>query len=127
MTRVLSIVATAYRGTLEEQDDTILWLSSMCKSAGLDVAVLLEGSAVNYAVRGHDARGLRFGDVELRNPPTLDHDITALVAAGVPVHYVRDDAATLGIDRAALVEGVEPVERAELPSMFGGFDLVWRW
>ena len=127
MTRVLSIVATGYRGTLEEQDDTVLWLTSMCKGSGLDMTVLLEGSAVNYAVRGQDAAGLRFGDVTMHRPPALDDDLATMVAAGIPVHYVSDDARTLGISATGLVDGVKPIDRAELPSLMGGFDFVWRW
>ena len=127
MTHVLSIVATAYRGTLEEQDDTILWLTSMCGSAGLQAEVLLEGSCVNYGVRGQDAAGLRVGAVALANPPSLDGDIEALIASGIPVHYISEDAATLGIDEATLVGGLKPVTRADLPSLFQRFDHVWRW
>ena len=127
MTQVLSIVATAHRATLEEQDDTILWLTSMCSGAGLQVEVLLEGSSVNYGVRGQDAGGLRVGDVAIVNPPSLDRDIGALIGSGVPVHYIADDAAALGIDEATLVGGLKSVTRAELPALFERFDQVWRW
>ena len=125
-TRVLNIVGTAYRGTLEEQDDTILWLTSMCSGAGLDAALLFEGSAVNYAVVGQDASGLRFGDVEVYGPE-LEDDVAALVAKGVPIHYVVEDARTLGIDGAPLVAGVKPIARADLPALFADFDQVWHW
>ncbi|MGH2684150.1 MAG: hypothetical protein ACRDJP_01620 [Actinomycetota bacterium] len=125
--RVLNIVATAYRGTLEEQDDTVLWLTSMCGAAGLDVAVLLEGNAVNYAARGQDSSGLRFGAATLAHPPSLDHDIETMLAKGLPVTYVADDAERLGLDEGALVGGVKPVALADLPSLFDGFDLIWRW
>jgi hypothetical protein len=126
-TRVLSILSTPYRATIEEQDDTILWLTAMCASAGLDVSVLLSSRAVSYGLRGQDASGLRFGDLEVTNPPTIDRDIEDLVAKGVSVTYVVDDLAELGMDASRLVDGIKPVARAELPSLLAGFDQVWHW
>src|SRR5262245_24069264 len=125
--RVLSIVGAAYRGTVEEQDDTILWLMNMCSTAGLDVSILLSGNAVNYAVRGQDASGLAFGDVTVAHPPALDNDLADLVAAGVPVHYVADDAAERGIADERLIAGLKPVRSHDLPQLLAQADLVWRW
>jgi hypothetical protein len=126
-TRVLSIVGTAYRGTIEEQDDTVLWLTAMCSGAGLDLAVLLQGDAVNYGVQGQDSAGLRFGDVEQAHPPRLDEDLLDLVAKGVAVHYVAEDLTALGIDDGELVDGLKPVARSELPALFDHFNQVWLW
>lgn len=126
-TKVLAMVETAYRGILEEQDDTVLWLTHMLQNGGLDQTIVLAGNAVNYAVRGQDASGLRFGDETLDHPPQIDHDLEALVEKGVPVYYVSDDAADRGIPTDRIIEGVKPVSRRELPSLLDGFDQVWSW
>ncbi|MER3452809.1 MAG: hypothetical protein C4344_03850 [Acidimicrobiia bacterium] len=125
--RILGIVETAYRATLEEQDDTVLWLNHMLKNSGLDVTLLLRANAVNYAVRGQDASGLRFGDIEVVHPPRIDHDLEALAERGVPLYYVREDAHERGIPEGRMIDGVKPVSRAELPALLEGFDQVWHW
>ena len=127
MPTVLSIVETAYRATLEEQDDTILWLNHMLKTNGLDVSILLRSNAVNYAVRGQDASGLRFGKAELAHPPTIDADLQALLEKGVPVFFVQEDLEERGIPEANLLDGAKAVSRRELPGLLGGFDHVWHW
>jgi sulfur relay (sulfurtransferase) DsrF/TusC family protein len=125
--KVLGIVETGYRATVEEQDDTILWLSSMFKGAGLDLTVLLRANAVNYAVRGQDASGLRFGDLEVTNPPRLDDDVAALLEKGVAVYYLAEDVGERGISEGDLVDGVKPVAQRDLPGLLDQFDQVWHW
>jgi len=125
--KVLNILETGYRATVEEQDDTILWLSSMFKGAGLDVTLLLRANAVNYAVRGQDASGLQFGDLAVAHAPELDADLEALLDKGVAVYYVAEDVATRGIAEGDLVEGLKPVSRTELPGLFDQFDQIWHW
>lgn len=127
MPTVLNIVETAYRATLEEQDDTILWLTQMLKNSGLDVSVLLRSNAVNYAVAGQDASGLRFGEAELKHPPTIDRDLQALLGKGVPVYYIGEDLDERGIPKANIVDGAKAVSRRELPGLLAGFDQIWHW
>ena len=127
MAKYLSIVERAYHGTLEEQDDTILWISHMVKKAGPDVTVLLRANAVNYAVAGQDASGLTFGKAELSVPPTLDRDVEDLIKAGVAVCVVREDLADRGIESGELVGGVTPIGRREVAGLFDQNDQVWHW
>ncbi len=128
MTKILNIVESAYRGTIEEQDDTILWISHVFKGAGEDVTVLLRANAVNYIVRGQDASGLSFGEWNQTQPPRLDNDIESLVAKGVRVCYVSEDARDRGIDaELPLVSGVEALGADELPGLLAQHDHVWYW
>jgi len=76
--KVLNIVEAAYRGTLEEQDDTIVWFCHAMKGANADIDVLLRGNAVNYAVKAQDASGLAFGGAEQTQPPKLADDLAKL-------------------------------------------------
>jgi len=126
-TKVLNIVATAYRATLEEQDDTILWLSHVLKGGGADLDVLLRGNAVNYAVRDQDASGLAFGDRRQTQPPRLDEDVARLAASGARVFIVGDDLRERGVGVDDLVPGVQPIAAAELPGLLGRYDRVWHW
>lgn len=125
--KVLSIVSTAYRATIEEQDDTIVWLTHAMKGAGADLTVLLRGNAVCYAVRAQDASGLSFGDKKQTQPPRIADDLSKLVGKGVEVYLVEDDAAERGIERTEFVEGLKFVARSGIPALFAKYDLVWNW
>src|SRR5262249_60765169 len=107
--KILSIIATAYRATIEEQDDPIVWLSHALKGAGADLDVLLRGNAVNYAVRGQDASGLAFGEHRQTEPPRLDEDVAKLAAKAVTVFIVDDDLRKRGIGRDDAVSAVHPL------------------
>lgn len=125
--RILNIVETAYRATLEEQDDTVLWLNHSLKACGADVHVLLKGSAVNYAVNEQDASGLAFGDERQTQPPRLAEDIERLIAAGVTLYAVKEDVAALGLAETELVDGIYHVDRASIPKLVTHYDHVWYW
>jgi sulfur transfer complex TusBCD TusB component (DsrH family) len=127
MPGILSIVERAYHGTIEEQDDTILWISHMFKNAGADLSVLLRSNAVNYAVKGQDASGLSFGDVKLSVPPRIDDDVEALASSGAKVYVVEEDLQDRGIGSDELVSGISLVKRSALAGLFDQHDAVWQW
>lgn len=127
MAKILSIVERAYHGTIEEQDDTILWVSHMLKNAGADLSILLRGNAVNYGVMGQDASGLKFGGVAMEVAPTLDKDIVNLVSAGVPTYAVREDVEERGIRREELAEGLQLISRSEVAGLYDSHDSIWHW
>jgi sulfur relay (sulfurtransferase) DsrF/TusC family protein len=125
--RVLSIVESAYRATLEEQDDTVVWLTHAMKGAGANLDVLLRGNAVNYAVKGQNASGLAFGEKRQTQPPRLDEDLAKLVGKGIKVFLVEEDFRERGIERGELIAGVEALARAGLPGLFAAYDQIWHW
>ncbi len=125
--KVLQIVETAYRATLEEQDDPIIWISHAMKGAGADLDVLLRGNAVNYAVAAQDATGLSFGDWQQSQPPDLAGDISGLAEKDVTVFVVQDDLDERGLRDVALVTGIETLSRGRLPALLNDYDQIWNW
>ncbi len=127
MAKTLQIIESAYRANIEEQDDPAVWFTAAIKGAGGDLAVLLAGNAVNYAVKGQDASGLSFGGKKQTQPPRIAEDVSRLVSKCVEVTVVADDAAERGLERGSFVDSVRSISRSEIPKFVGGFERVWRW
>lgn len=125
--KVLSIVNTAYRATLEEQDDTAVWFTHILGQGGADITILLTGNAVNYAVRGQQPPALSFGTASIDFPPRLDQDLHKAVQSGVKLALLRDDADLRGIPTNVLMPEAEQISREQLAEFVDGFDLVWHW
>lgn len=125
--KALNIVESAYRATVEEQDDTIIWLSHAMKGAGAQLDVLLRANAVNYTVKGQDASGLAFGEWKQTEPPRIDHEVAGLIKKGVAVYVVAEDLAERGLEEEELIAGVQPVSRDQLATLVGSYDQVWHW
>jgi sulfur relay (sulfurtransferase) DsrF/TusC family protein len=125
--KVLNIVESAYRATIEEQDDTILWTSTALKGAGANVDVLLRGNAVNYGVKGQDASGLQFGAKKQTHPPQLEDDLQRLLDKGAKVYVVTDDVAERGLERTDLIAGLEPLSRSRIAKLYADYDQIWHW
>ena len=127
MARRLQIIESAYRATLEEQDDPVIWIIHAMRGAGGEFDVLLKGNAVNYAVKGQDASGLAFGDRKQSQPPRLDEDLEMFSAKGVTVFAIQEEITRRGIDTGNLIKGVKTIGQREVAGMFAGYDQVWHW
>ena len=125
--KALNIIETAYRGTLEEQDDTIVWLTHAMKGAGADLGVLLRGNAVNYAVSSQEVAPLAFGARTQANAPDIAGQVAGLVGKGIDVYIVQEDLSDRGLSSGDLVDGLKPVARSDLPGLLETYDQVWHW
>ncbi len=125
--KALNIIETAYRATLEEQDDTIVWITHAMKGAGGDLDVLLRGNAVNYAVTAQDASGLTFGAEQQTQPPDLAGDVAKLTEKGIKVFVIAEDLADRGIAAGELISGLETVDRDRVAALLDDYDQVWHW
>lgn len=125
--RVLQIIESAYRGTLEEQDDTIVWLTHCMRGAGAELTVLLKDNAVNYVLRGQECSGLQFGRWKQTHPPDVAADLAALSARDVRVLVVEEDLARRGILDAARIDAALLVSRRDVVRIADEHDLVWYW
>jgi hypothetical protein len=125
--KVLQIIESAYRGTLEEQDDTIVWLTQCLHAAGAEVSVLLKDNAVNYVLMGEDSSGLRFGSWTQTQPPRIAAQVALLLQSQVRVHVIREDLERRGLMEVQRLEGVHVISRSEVPHLAEGHDRVLHW
>lgn len=125
--KTLNIIESAYRATIDEQDDTIVWLMHAMKGAGAGIDVVLSGNAVNYAARGQDAGGLAFGDWRQTAPPRIEHDLTSLMTKGVTVYALADDLDERGLASGDLLPGVETLPMPALAALLPRYERVWHW
>ncbi len=126
MARYLSIIDSAGRATIEEQDDTAVWFTHAMKNGGAEVAILLRADAVNYAVVHQDAKGLRFG-VRAVKGPDMVRDIKAVIAKKIPLYAVAEDLTDRGIPASDLIPGVEVIQRAGIAEFIESHDRILSW
>lgn len=125
--RILQILTTAYRATLEEQDDPVLWLTHSLRNNGATIDVLFRSTAVNYVVRAQAAAGFTVGEWQQTQPPDIAYEVRALISKDSRAFVVADDLVARGVRREEVLEGVGFIARAELPAVLRGYTQVWQW
>jgi hypothetical protein len=125
--RMLQILTCAYRATLEEQDDPVLWLTHSLRNNGAEVDLLFRSTAVSYAVRRQAVGGLSVGAWQQSQPPDIAFEVRALISKDAKVFVVREDIEARGVHRDELLDGVGFVARAELPALLRGYQRIWQW
>ena len=125
--KTLQVLEMAYRATVEEQDDTIVWLTHAMKGAGGEFGLLLTGNAVCYAVQGQRAPALRLGAWTQSHAAELAADVAALAVKGVPIYAVEEDLEERGLLDSQLLDPLTVVARAKLPRLLDDYPRVWTW
>jgi len=125
--KALNIIETAYRATLEEQDDPVVWIIHAMKGAGAEHGVVLRANAVNYTVKAQGVPPLVIGARRQQQGPRLAEAVGGLIGKGVEVYVISDDLSERGLQSEELIDGVKIVRKADLPALCGGYDQVWHW
>src|SRR5438477_5657983 len=109
--KILQIVESAYRATLEEQDDTVLWLSHAMKNAGAEITLLLRNNAVNYAVAPLKSGKLpEIDGLGIDHPPDFAEDLQKMMGKGINIYVWQSDLEKRGIRSSSLIEGIQLLE-----------------
>lgn len=129
---VLQVLDQAFRTTVEEQDETILWLiQCMLKQASSNadnvMDLLLTDHAVYYAYQNKAQPALKIGDWQQTQPADISRDISNLSKSGVSVFIVYEDLWERGLDLLPVPKGIDVVNRHELPQLYLRADQVWHW
>lgn len=125
--KVLQVIDQAFRTVVEEQDDTILWLTQSMSGAGAEQAVLLSGHGAYYAVQTRRQVPVSIGSWQQQEAADIRQDLARLAEKGVAVYVIDEDLSQRGISDLTVCPGVEVIKRTDLVALYENFDQVWHW
>jgi len=125
--KVLNIVSVGYRATLEEQDDTVIWLTHMLRRAGADVDLLLRASAAHYVVEGQQVSPLAMGGRAQRNAPDVHGQVRGLAELGVGIFILEEDLDRYGLQERPKLQQARVIGSGALPAFLISYDALWHW
>lgn len=125
--KLLQVVEQAFRTLVEEQDDTILWLSQSIRKAGADMTILLAGNCAYYAVLKRRQPALKIAEWVQKEPSDIKQDLDRLHASGVGIYVCRNDLADRGLIGIPVHPGVRVISHQEVAALYEEADLVWQW
>lgn len=125
--KVLQVVEQAFRTLVEEQDDTILWLTQSMHGAGAELRVLLAGHCAYYAVQKQRQPALALGNWQQSEPADLIRDLDSMLQKGIPIYVIREELEERGLADLAIHPGVSVIRRADLIDLYEQVDQIWQW
>ena len=128
MASLLCICDQGYRASVEEQDDTVIWMAHMLqREDNTTVSLVLRGSTVNYASHSQRSVGVTFGDWTQAHPADFPRDLARFREDGGRVFALASDLTRYGLTDTDLVEGVTLVEDAGVADLVAEHDFVSFW
>lgn len=125
--KLLQVAEQAYRTLVEEQDDTILWLSQSLNKAGAEMDLLLAGNCVYYATATKSQPSLSLGCWKQKEPANIKMDLERLHAGGVDIYVPHSDLVDRGLIGHPLHPAITIVSDEEVAKLYEDADLVWQW
>ena len=125
--KVLGIISSGYRATLEEQDDTAVWITQAMVHAGAEIDILLRSSAANYVIGGQTVSPLAIGGRAQRHAPDVHGQVRDLAERGAGIFVIEEELAAYGLTAVPRLRQAQTVKAADLADLVGRYDAVWHW